>query len=110
MFFEGAIYHVYNRAARGEPVLQDGGEAERFVELLREVVERDGLTVFAWCLMSNHYHIALRTGAIPLAHLGSVDEKPAPAIHTSIQREEGVLRATVAGAIPGQADRRSTVL
>jgi REP element-mobilizing transposase RayT len=66
VFFDGAMYHVYNRVARGQPVLEDGGEAERFVELLREVVERDGLTVFAWCVMSHHYHLAVRTGSITL--------------------------------------------
>ena len=66
VFFEGAVYHVYNRVARGQPVLRDGGEAERFVELLRKVVERDGMTVFAWCVMSNHYHLAVRTGSITL--------------------------------------------
>jgi REP element-mobilizing transposase RayT len=60
------MYHVYNRVTRGEPVLDGGGETERFVELLREVVERDGLTVFAWCIMSNHYHMAVRTGSISL--------------------------------------------
>jgi REP element-mobilizing transposase RayT len=37
-------------------------EADAFVELLRDVVERDGLTVFAWTLMSNHFHLAVRTG------------------------------------------------
>lgn len=66
VFFEGAMYHVYNRVTRGEPVLDGGGETERFVELLREVVERDGLTVFAWCIMSNHYHMAVRSGSITL--------------------------------------------
>jgi putative transposase len=47
-------------------VLLDGGEAERFVELLRKVVERDGMTVFAWCVMSNHYNLAVRTGSVTL--------------------------------------------
>ena len=43
-------------------------EAAAFVGLLREVKDRDDLVIFAWTLMSNHFHIALRTGAIPLAH------------------------------------------
>jgi hypothetical protein len=30
------------------------------------VVVRDGLTVFAWALMSNHYHLAVRTGVVSL--------------------------------------------
>ena len=35
--------------------------------LLKQVRRRDGLTVFAWVLMSNHYHIALRSGPVPLS-------------------------------------------
>lgn len=67
VFVEGGLYHVYNRFARGESVFSDSEEAIEFVELLREVKQRDGLTVFAWALLSNHYHIALRTSAIPLS-------------------------------------------
>jgi len=66
VFFEGAVYHVYNRLARGESVFADEAVALRFRELLREVVERDELTVFAWCLMSNHYHLAVRMNTVPL--------------------------------------------
>jgi REP element-mobilizing transposase RayT len=67
VFVEGGLYHVYNRFARGESVFSDPEEAIDFVELLREVKRRDELTVFAWALLSNHYHIALRTSAIPLS-------------------------------------------
>jgi REP element-mobilizing transposase RayT len=47
-------------------VFSDGREASRFVEVIREVKKRDGLTVLAWCLMGNHYHLALRTASVPL--------------------------------------------
>jgi len=67
VFVEGGLYHVYNRFARGESVFADPEEAIEFVELLRKVKQRDGLTVFAWALLFNHYHIALRTSAIPLS-------------------------------------------
>ncbi len=67
VFVEGGVYHVYNRIARGEDRFRDERDAERFVDLLREVKQRDELTVFAWCLMSNHYHLAVRTSATPLA-------------------------------------------
>lgn len=65
-FVDGACYHVYGRIARGEMAFLDRGEAARFVEVIRGVKKRDGLTVFAWCLMGNHYHIALRTARVPL--------------------------------------------
>jgi len=50
---EGGVYHVYNRLSRGERVFDQETEAAAFVGLLREVAERDGLTVFAWTLMPN---------------------------------------------------------
>jgi REP element-mobilizing transposase RayT len=67
VFIEGGIYHVYNRFARGAEVFREGDEAERFLELVQKARDRDGLTVFAWCLMSNHYHLALRAGPIALS-------------------------------------------
>jgi len=65
-FIDGAFYHVYGRIARGEMIFSDRGEASRFVEVIREVKKRDGLTVLAWCLMGNHYHLALRTASVLL--------------------------------------------
>jgi len=65
---EGGVYHVYNRVGSGERVFDDSEEAARFVDLMREVKQRDGWTVFAWCLMANHYHLAVRTSAVPLSH------------------------------------------
>ena len=67
VFVEGGIYHVYNRFASGEPVFADREEAREFIELLRYVKQRDGWTVFAWVLMSNHYHLAIRSRAVPIS-------------------------------------------
>ena len=64
---EGGLYHVYNRFARGEGVFADPEEAVEFAELIREVKARDGLRVFAWALLSNHFHLAVRTSAVPLS-------------------------------------------
>ena len=55
-FVDGAFYHVYGRIARGEMIFSERGEAARFVDVIREVKQRDGLTVLAWCVMGNHYH------------------------------------------------------
>ena len=66
VFVEGGIYHVYCRASRGEAVFADDTEAAAFVDILRRVKSRDDLVIFAWALMSNHYHVALRTVEVPL--------------------------------------------
>ena len=66
VFVEGGFYHVYNRLGRGERVFAAEQEALEFIRILREVAERDDLTVLAWCLLSSHYHLAVRSGGVPL--------------------------------------------
>jgi hypothetical protein len=60
------IYYVYNRFARGAEIFREGDEGERFLSLLRTVRNRDGMTVFAWAVMSTHFHVAVRVGPVPL--------------------------------------------
>ncbi len=67
VFVEGGIYHVYNRFGSGEPVFADPEEALEFIELLRHVKQRDGWTIFSWVLMSNHYHLAIRSQSVPIS-------------------------------------------
>ncbi|MCU0291418.1 MAG: transposase [Thermoanaerobaculaceae bacterium] len=66
VFVPGAAYHVYCRAARGERPFADDTVAARFVETLAAVKAEHGLTILAWCLMPNHYHLVLRSGVLPL--------------------------------------------
>ena len=63
---EGGLYHVYNRVGQGQRPFSDDVEAATFFDLLREVKKRDGLVVFAWCLLPNHYHLAVRARSVPL--------------------------------------------
>ena len=62
----GGLCHVYNRVASGEPVFSDREEAVEFIETIGETKRRDGWTVLAWCVMSNHYHLVIRTATVPL--------------------------------------------
>lgn len=64
---EGRIYHVYNKVGGDAMPFADEELASRFVQLLRKVVDRDGLLVYAWALMGNHYHLVVRMGAVPLS-------------------------------------------
>ncbi len=66
VFVEGMVYHVYNRVGRGEAPFKLEDEAQRLWGLLHDVRERDGLSVYAWCIMPNHYHLAVRAGTVPL--------------------------------------------
>lgn len=66
LFIPYATYHVYCRVTRGEFVFADPADAALFLETLRDVRDRDGLSILAWCLMTNHYHLVLTTSSIPL--------------------------------------------
>ncbi len=66
VFVDGAFYHVYCRFAHGARVFAAPEEAERFLAIVREVKRTDELSILAWCLMRTHYHLAVRTGRLPL--------------------------------------------
>jgi REP element-mobilizing transposase RayT len=67
VFADGGIYHVYARTARRERVFADPNEAQRFLNLVREIKRQDGFAVLAWCVMPTHYHLVLRTGEVSLS-------------------------------------------
>jgi putative transposase len=64
--FPGAVYHVIARGNAREAVIRDDEDRAAFIEVLARVVERYALVLYAYCLMDNHYHLALET---PLANL-----------------------------------------
>ena len=66
LFIPYATYHVYCRVARGEFVFANQEDSDLFLETLCEIKDRDGLSILAWCLMTNHYHLVLKTGSEPL--------------------------------------------
>lgn len=66
LFVPGATYHVYCRVARGEFVFDDPIEADAFVSAVREVRDLDGWRILAWALLSNHYHLVVKTDRLPL--------------------------------------------
>ena len=88
IFVEGGVYHVYNRLGRGERVFDQEIEAAAFVEQLGDVVKRDGLTVFAWSLLGNHYHLAVRTGVVSL-------DRPMRSLQQRVTRGVNLLAANL---------------
>ena len=64
ILIEGGIYHVYNRASRGEHALRVDAEVEGLLRRLPETKHRDGLQVLGWCLTSNNDQLVLRMGEV----------------------------------------------
>jgi REP element-mobilizing transposase RayT len=53
--------------SRGQHVFRNDEEADRLEDLFATTKERDGYQILAWCVMSNHYHLALRMGEVALS-------------------------------------------
>ncbi|HYD61601.1 MAG TPA: transposase [Noviherbaspirillum sp.] len=67
--FESALYHVTTRGDRREPIFEDDADREALLEVVRQGVERFDVVVYAYCLMSNHYHFVLQTRQPNLSRL-----------------------------------------
>lgn len=65
-FVEGAIYHVYCRTSRREPLFAVPATARRWLDLVRDVKARDRFSVLAWCLMPTHYHLVVQSAEVAL--------------------------------------------
>jgi REP-associated tyrosine transposase len=54
-------YHVVARAVAGEPLFRDDADREWFVACLQITAKRLRWELFAYCLMTTHYHLVART-------------------------------------------------
>jgi putative transposase len=58
----GGLYHVIVRGNGRQDVFFSAGDRHFFYELLAEGVARFGYRIHAFCLMTNHLHLALQAG------------------------------------------------
>ncbi len=58
---ENGLYHVTSRGWERRAIVRDDADREHWLRLLERVAVRCDWRVFAWVLMSNHFHLYLRT-------------------------------------------------
>ena len=59
--YAGAIYHILNRGNYRQDLFNIVGSAEAFERVLFDACSRFGWQLFAYVIMSNHYHLCLKT-------------------------------------------------
>jgi putative transposase len=69
IIYPGALYHVILRGNNGQTIFFDDKDRTRFYLLLQEGIERFGYRVHGFCLMTNHVHLAIQMGEIPLSRI-----------------------------------------
>ena len=57
----GGLYHVINRGNYRNWIFETEGAKKSFEKTLLESCERSGWILHAYCVMGNHYHLALET-------------------------------------------------
>jgi len=58
---EAGVYHVLNRGNYRLDIFRSEKAKVTFLQCLHEACAKTGWEVHAWCLMSNHYHLAVST-------------------------------------------------
>ncbi|MDH3504664.1 MAG: transposase [Nitrospirota bacterium] len=65
--FPGALYHVIARGNRRTTLFHDEADYAAYLERLERYRRRDSLRCYAFILMSNHLHLLVETGEVPLS-------------------------------------------
>jgi len=63
----GVLHHVMARGIERGRIFRDDHDRDDFVDRLVALVEDAAVTVYAWALIPNHFHLLVRTGRRPLS-------------------------------------------
>ena len=65
--FPGALHHVIARGNERREIFRDDRDREFYLERLAHYRTRHGFRLYAYCLMTNHVHLAIGTAKTPLS-------------------------------------------
>jgi len=69
----GLVYHVMSRGIEGTDIFLGNKDKDQFLEKLSEAAaSKGGPALYAWTLMSNHFHLLVRPGA---THLSTIMQR-----------------------------------
>ncbi len=63
----GALHHVIGRGIDGLKIFADREDREDFFTRLKNLCENKTISIYAWALMDNHFHLLVRTGNMSLS-------------------------------------------
>ena len=58
----GTVHHVIVRGLDGQKLFFDDKDRNKLLFLLQTALKKTECQCYAWALMSNHFHILIRTG------------------------------------------------
>jgi putative transposase len=65
----GALHHIMIRGMEGNNIFRDNKDRDDFISRLESILIDTSTPCYAWTLMSNHIHLLIRTGSVPISHV-----------------------------------------
>ncbi len=59
--FQNAFYHVFNRGINKQPIFLSETDYHFFLDKLHNLKKKYDHSIYAFCLMPNHFHISIQT-------------------------------------------------
>lgn len=69
--FENAFYHVFNRGINKQPIFLKEADYQFFLSKLNQLKKKYDHSIYAYCLMPNHFHISIQTRKTSISKLMS---------------------------------------
>ena len=69
--FENAFYHVFNRGINKQPIFLSPSDYQFFLKKLHDLKNKYDHSIYAYCLMPNHFHISIQTRKTPVSRIMS---------------------------------------
>jgi len=69
------FYHIVCRGNRRDPLFKDVGDFKVFLLILQEVAKKTPFELASYCLMTNHFHLQLRSTKQPVSKVMSLINK-----------------------------------
>ena len=63
----GALHHIIVRGINRRKIFFDDSDRDDFLDRLGDILSDSKTPCFAWALMTNHFHVLLRTGTAPIS-------------------------------------------
>ena len=67
--YPGAVYHVMARGVDRREVFLDDLDRHEFLGIVVKLKSETPYSILAYCLMGNHFHFAIKVGAVPLSQI-----------------------------------------
>lgn len=65
--FQNAFYHVFNRGINKQPIFLSPNDYKFFLKKLHALKEKYDYSLYAMCLMQNHFHLSIQTRKVPIS-------------------------------------------